>query len=261
MNDTTASTLAQGSTLQTLVDMGGPVILVLLTMSVIGMAAALYSLALTLRSAPKATVRIREATRLWGQGQGRAARDTLSQCRNSMAGLMSAAMEGLQLGRNEQNLREELARRVQRVIAPFEPPLKLMEVIAALAPLLGLLGTVLGMMTAFQVMAATAGQADPGQLSGGIYEALSTTAAGLIVAIPFAAIAALMEFRLRRQQEMLNDYLVQVLQAPIPGDLYPEPMVKAHAEESSQEEPASEKASEETRVQEESSDRSLYAAR
>lgn len=219
MNDATASSLTQGSSLQTLAEMGGPVILVLLAMSVVGLAAALYSLVLTVRSAPRATASVREATQLWSQGQGKAARDRLGQCRNTMAELMGAAMDGRLAGRNEQNLREELARRVQRVIAPFEPPLKLMEVIAALAPLLGLLGTVLGMMTAFQVMAATAGQADPAQLSGGIYEALSTTAAGLIVAIPFAAIAALMEFRLRRQQEMLNDYLIRVLQVPVPGDL------------------------------------------
>lgn len=242
MNDATASSLAQGSTLQTLADTGGPVILVLLAMSVIGLTAALYSLVLTLRSAPRATRGVREATRLWSEGQGKAARDSLRQCRNSMAVLMNAAMEGRQHGRDEQNLREELARRVQRVIAPFEPPLKLMEVIAALAPLLGLLGTVLGMMTAFQVMAATAGQADPAQLSGGIYEALSTTAAGLIVAIPFAAIAALIEFRLRRQQEMLNDYLVQVLQAPVPEDLHPD-------------------STEETATPAQNANRTLYAAR
>ncbi|WP_111643118.1 MotA/TolQ/ExbB proton channel family protein [Marinimicrobium alkaliphilum] len=244
MNDATAS-LTQGNTLQNLAEMGGPVILVLLAMSVIGLTAALYSLVLTLRSAPRATARVQEATRLWSDGQGQAARSALTSCRNTMAELVSAAMDGRQQGRNEQNLREELARRVQRVIAPFEPPLKLMEVIAALAPLLGLLGTVLGMMTAFQVMASTAGQADPGQLSGGIYEALSTTAAGLIVAIPFAAIAALMEFRLRRQQEMLNDYLVRVLQAPVPGDL-PDPSAQVGAEQTT---PAAK------------ADRPLYAAR
>lgn len=252
MTDAVASPLTQGSSLQSLAEMGGPVILVLLAMSVVGLAAALYSLVLTVRAAPRATASIREATQLWSDGQGRAARDRLGQCRNTMAGLMAAAMDGRLAGRDEQNLREELARRVQRVIAPFEPPLKLMEVIAALAPLLGLLGTVLGMMTAFQVMAATAGQADPAQLSGGIYEALSTTAAGLIVAIPFAAIAALMEFRLRRQQEMLNDYLVRVLQAPVPGDL-PAP---AAAAEVKQPDAADTTADAETTV-----DRTLYAAR
>ena len=56
--------------------------------------------------------------------------------------------------------------------------------IAAVSPMLGLLGTVWGMITAFKVIAATKGQADPSQLSTGISGALVTTMFGLIVAIP-----------------------------------------------------------------------------
>ncbi|GIX22765.1 MAG: biopolymer transporter ExbB [Gammaproteobacteria bacterium] len=55
--------------------------------------------------------------------------------------------------------------------------------IAAVTPLLGLLGTVLGMIQVFTVI-TTAGVGDPGQLAGGISQALITTAAGLSVAIP-----------------------------------------------------------------------------
>jgi len=56
--------------------------------------------------------------------------------------------------------------------------------VSASAPMLGLLGTVWGMITAFKVIAATKGQADPSQLSGGISGALITTMFGLCVAIP-----------------------------------------------------------------------------
>jgi biopolymer transport protein ExbB len=56
--------------------------------------------------------------------------------------------------------------------------------IAAVAPMMGLLGTVSGMITAFNVIAATKGQADPSQLSEGISGALVTTLLGLIIAIP-----------------------------------------------------------------------------
>ena len=87
--------------------------------------------------------------------------------------------------------------------------------IAALAPLLGLLGTVMGMMEAFSAMAATEGRANASQLSGGIYEALMTTAAGLIVAIPFAALAAWIEFRLRRIHKTINSALVSVFKLPL----------------------------------------------
>jgi len=95
-------------------------------------------------------------------------------------------------------------------------PLKILEVIAALAPLLGLLGTVMGMMTAFDAMASAQGQANPSELSGGIYEALSTTAMGLAIAIPFAAVAAWMEFWLRRAQQRINDLLVRVFRRELP---------------------------------------------
>ncbi|RMF86179.1 MAG: MotA/TolQ/ExbB proton channel family protein, partial [Nitrospinota bacterium] len=55
--------------------------------------------------------------------------------------------------------------------------------IAAIAPLLGLLGTVTGMIKAFRVVSVQ-GVGHPSALAGGIAEALLTTAAGLIVAIP-----------------------------------------------------------------------------
>src|SRR5690606_20138525 len=101
-------------------------------------------------------------------------------------------------------LQQRLARDAQHALEPFEAPLKILEVIAALAPLLGLLGTVLGMMDAFSAMAASEGRANASQLSGGIHEALTTTAAGLVVAIPFAALAAWTEFRLRRISKTIN---------------------------------------------------------
>jgi len=59
-----------------------------------------------------------------------------------------------------------------------------LQVIATIAPLLGLLGTVFGMIEAFQQMEMAGKNVDPSVLSGGIWEALLTTAVGLSVAIP-----------------------------------------------------------------------------
>ena len=59
-----------------------------------------------------------------------------------------------------------------------------MEVIATISPLMGLLGTVVGMVKAFNKVAQYKGQVDPSLLAGGIWEALLTTAAGLALAIP-----------------------------------------------------------------------------
>lgn len=73
--------------------------------------------------------------------------------------------------------------------------LGVLSMIVQLAPLLGFLGTVTGMIAAFQriqEMAAAGAQAGPGDLAGGIWEALITTAVGLMIAIPaFVAHGAL----------------------------------------------------------------------
>jgi biopolymer transport protein ExbB len=55
--------------------------------------------------------------------------------------------------------------------------------IAGAAPMIGFLGTVTGMITAFYNMSKAGNNIDPGLLSGGIYEAMITTAAGLVVGI------------------------------------------------------------------------------
>ena len=72
-------------------------------------------------------------------------------------------------------------------IPRLEKNLNIMATIAHISPLLGLLGTVTGMVRAFQVIDAKAtafNPVNPGDLAGGIWEALLTTVAGLCVAIP-----------------------------------------------------------------------------
>ncbi len=73
----------------------------------------------------------------------------------------------------------------EREVLKLRKHLRSLSVIAAVTPLLGLLGTIFGMISAFQTV-ATSGEAlgKAELLAGGIYEAMITTAAGLIVAIP-----------------------------------------------------------------------------
>ncbi len=68
-------------------------------------------------------------------------------------------------------------------IHKLEKNLALLGSIAGAAPMLGFLGTVLGMIQAFMAMAQETNQISPKLLSGGIYEAMITTAAGLVVGI------------------------------------------------------------------------------
>ena len=66
----------------------------------------------------------------------------------------------------------------------MEGSLRGLATMAALAPLLGLLGTVIGMIRAFMVIEGHGSNVSPALLAGGIWEALLTTAAGLSIAIP-----------------------------------------------------------------------------
>ena len=94
---------------------------------------------------------------------------------------------------NEAEAREETERFARRLLTECRRGLRSLEVIAAVAPLLGLLGTVLGMIEAFQALQQTGARADPSALAGGIWEALLTTAAGMGVAIPAALALAWFE--------------------------------------------------------------------
>lgn len=88
---------------------------------------------------------------------------------------------------NRHQTREVLKETVQdtgrHVVHELERYLNTLGTIAAITPLLGLLGTVIGMVKVFTAI-TTAGVGNPGVLAGGISEALITTAAGLSVAIP-----------------------------------------------------------------------------
>ncbi|XKH02351.1 MotA/TolQ/ExbB proton channel family protein [Marinobacter nauticus] len=202
--------------LSQLVEMGGPVMMVLIALAVVGVVTFFYLMLFGTFYTPRFNRRLRHLLNQWQADPASARpRDVrqhagLLDRTNPLMHLLTDTMSACQQGSNISAVRETAVRDAQNALEPFEAPLKIIEVIAALAPLLGLLGTVMGMMEAFSAMAATEGRANASQLSGGIYEALATTAAGLVVAIPFAALAAWIEFRLRRIHKNINSALVSV---------------------------------------------------
>lgn len=89
--------------------------------------------------------------------------------------------------RSRQEIREAIEDAGLHEVPRLERNLGALATIAHISPLLGLLGTVTGMVRCFQVIqqkATTLNPVSPGDLAGGIWEALITTVAGLIVAIP-----------------------------------------------------------------------------
>lgn len=126
-------------------------------------------------------------------------------------GLAAAAVTATLTGPTSRDERRRGAERaVGRAVAELERGISTLGTIASVAPFIGLLGTVIGVMRAFKDLASAAG-AGPGVVAVGIAEALVCTAAGLLVAIP--AVAAFNHFnqKIARFQEDLTWMVDEVL--------------------------------------------------
>ncbi len=89
--------------------------------------------------------------------------------------------------RSRQEIRESIEDAGHQEVPRLERHINLLATIGHISPLLGLLGTVTGMVRAFQIIqekSVSLNPVSPGDLAGGIWEALLTTVAGLVVAIP-----------------------------------------------------------------------------
>ncbi|MFH1656065.1 MAG: MotA/TolQ/ExbB proton channel family protein [Candidatus Omnitrophota bacterium] len=115
-------------------------------------------------------------------------KEAISICDNikaPVAGILKAGIMKYTASRDE--IKEAMEDASLYEIPKLEKNLSALATIAHISPLLGLLGTVTGMVRAFQVIqlkATSLNPVSPGDLAGGIWEALLTTVAGLIVAIP-----------------------------------------------------------------------------
>lgn len=193
------------------VEIGGPVVLILLAMSVVALTIVLAKLwqfgAVGLGDLRAA----RQALRLYQSGHVDGALTLLSgSSKNPAADLLARAIRGRSRGLPVEMVREEVLRCGGDALESLRTGLRPLEVIASLAPLLGLFGTVLGMIEAFHELELAGSQVDPAILSGGIWEALLTTAVGLGVAIPVVAILNWLERRVERLAHEMSSIVTRV---------------------------------------------------
>jgi biopolymer transport protein ExbB len=95
---------------------------------------------------------------------------------------------------------------VTRVSAAAEKHLALIQTCVALCPLLGLLGTVTGMIEVFEVMAIS-GSGNPRSMASGVSKATVPTMAGMVAALSGVAMSAYLNNRARRERDSLADHL------------------------------------------------------
>jgi biopolymer transport protein ExbB len=136
----------------------------------------------------------------------------LEEKKTPIAGML---LDGLNyLGQDKTELRQNLQLIGNNQVKELEKRLSALNFIASVSPLLGLLGTVLGIIDSFNILATAQGVANPGALSVGIAQALISTAIGLIVAIPtmlmYSYLAGLVEKRTTEMNRWFAD-VVEVL--------------------------------------------------
>jgi len=197
--------------LQSLVDAGGPVVLVLLLLSTVALAVVLLKWWQFSRLRVESLSAVNAALAHWLKRETGAAIARLEDQRQPTARLVHLALINLQQPAiNPAELREELTRVASAYLEELRSHLRTLEVIATLSPLLGLLGTVLGMIEAFQQLEISGNQIDPGILSGGIWQALLTTALGLTIAIPTVLAHSWLERRVDRCRHNMEDAVTRV---------------------------------------------------
>ncbi len=190
---------------------GGPVLWIIAALSVLTLTLILWKLMQLARLGAWSGKATRQALDAWRQGDTQAAKAVLAQRQSVRARLALHAMttrSDSQL--NDAEAREEVSRFARADLGQVRVGLRALELIMSIAPLLGLLGTVLGMIEAFQTLQDAGTQADPSTLAGGIWEALLTTAAGMAVAIPAGIALSWFEGITERLQADMEDTATRI---------------------------------------------------
>ena len=189
---------------------GGPVMFILLGFSIFAFAIIFIKLIQFFAAALSRTNKIEEIlTKLNGSYAKKLLTD-IQKIKNPLARIIEVVIITKNDRRFDKESREaEISRIISQEIRNLENYLGGLEVVASISPLLGLFGTVLGMIKAFLNLEKAGSQIDPALLAGGIWEALLTTAFGLAIAIPALAAYHLFENKISNTRDKINDTVVR----------------------------------------------------
>jgi biopolymer transport protein ExbB len=192
---------------------GGPVMYILLSLSIYGVAVIMFKIyqfwnAGMFSHNSFIDIAVQEIR----AGDILKASRTLSTVKGPIARIMRVALDCVANREISQRSKEaEIARVGAADIRYLESHLRGLEMIANIGPLLGLLGTVMGMVTAFSKLEAAGARVDPSLFAGGIWEAFLSTVAGLVVAIPAIAAYYIIDALIERVRATMRDVSIQIL--------------------------------------------------
>lgn len=159
----------------------------------------------------------------WLSGRADEAVRMATQRQTVLARILQAVFSGVRAKPGDATYAEELGRQTAIIeLAQMTDRLRTLEMVVQAAPMLGLLGTVIGMIDAFSALATSEGAVDPTILAGGIWTALTTTALGLSIALVTFFIATWFESRIDRERNLIET----AISAAIHGRLDPSAKLK-----------------------------------
>ena len=199
------------SSLADFFELGGPVVVLLIVVSVITLTIILFKIfQFTVSAVGNNQALYSELRKLVTASEDQVAR-TLTGSRNIFAPMI---LDATNCDKTEEAFKRLQAAAEIRFVK-LESGFRFLDTVVQLAQLLGLFGTVLGMIEAFQALQAAGTQVDPSLLAGGIWVALLTTAVGLIIAIPTATSLAWLESRVEKERVFFDWAIALVFESKI----------------------------------------------
>jgi biopolymer transport protein ExbB len=199
---------------------GGPTMYALVALSIAALATAIERFVNFRERRILSREFAREADRLWQAGRFEELSDRCQRRGSVLARIVSAVVKYRHLPYRDVSLAvSEIA---SSAIKGHQQRTYMLAIVATLSPLIGLFGTVIGMIEAFHVISQSGTVGNAALVAGGISKALTTTAAGLLVGIPALGLRHFFNSRIQKisidleeeANELLNRWLLEGQVAP-----------------------------------------------
>ena len=192
--------------------LGGPTMLLLVALSVATVTIVLVKIWEFWDQRIGDTRFVALAVNAWQSGAPDQALTALAASPSPLADVMRETIRARSdASRSDEQVREYIQAVAAERLDTLRNLMRPLEVISQLAPLIGLLGTVMGMIQAFRQLQAAGDRVSPAVLSGGLWEALLTTAGGLAVAIVALVAFNYLDRRVERLQQRMESALTALL--------------------------------------------------
>src|SRR5205085_10096360 len=212
-------------TMMTFMSKGGPFMWPLLLCSIVTVA-TIFLAAMTLRERKVLPLVIEsEIERLMPGGSAERLMRIVNDDSSSLAGVVRTALQHLRWPRAE-NI-ESVQTRARRELVRLERGLIVLEVVTGIAPLIGLIGTVLGLVHVFSGLGISTGASDTKGVALGISEALNCTIFGLSIAVPaligFSYFSKKVEVMSVEMESLVADLIAKIYYGRVPREEMPPP--------------------------------------